>query len=76
MNMEMVDMAKRFIENAPEAEVRNPDLAGFGGEIGFLCARCAARISARGYVLLNTCGATIPVWIGQQHGNCGVCGNP
>jgi hypothetical protein len=44
MKEELVSLAKRFLEDAPQANISNPDLAGFGGEIGFLCSACAARI--------------------------------
>jgi hypothetical protein len=74
MNEELVSLAKRFLESAPQANISNPDLAGFGGEIGFLCSACAARISARGYGLLKTCGATVPIWVEQRHDCCAVCG--
>ena len=72
---ELIEKAKQYLSGAPLEAKANPDLAGFSGKIGFLCSACAARISARGMGLLNSCGATMPVWSDQEHPSCGVCGN-
>ena len=73
MKSDLVEKAKQYLAGAPREAKANPDLAGFAGEIGFLCASCAARISARGMGLLKACGATLPVWSDQTHPKCDVC---
>ena len=70
---ECVARAREYLSGAPREASSAADLAGFTGEIGFLCYRCAARISARGMGLLRAVGATVPVWNDQPHSACDVC---
>ena len=74
MKSECVAEAKRFLDGAPREGKSAPGLAGFSGGIGFLCAPCASRISARGMGLLRSCGATMPVWTDHSHDACSLCG--
>ncbi len=71
---ELVTKAKEYLSGAPKDATCAQGLAGFSGLIGFLCARCAGRISARGFGLLNAVEARNPVWSDQAHANCSVCG--
>ena len=71
---ELVQKAKAYLDGSPKESTVFGGLSGFTGRIGFLCARCAGRISARGFGLLNAVEARIPVWSDQAHDNCSVCG--
>lgn len=67
---------KDWIEHAPKVECKAPDLIGWVGELGFVCATCASRITARG------CGDrkvfAFAVWKGDEEAlkdqDCVVCG--
>jgi hypothetical protein len=72
MNVDTVEYFRRAIEYAPrEPGPMAPNLIGWTTPNGlYLCARCAARIMARGCYLPM---ASEPVWKDGKQGECCCC---
>ncbi len=70
MSTELIELGRHWLEHAPDVGMRLGDLAGWTGNVGFVCQRCASRIMGRGCNLRML--ADTPVW-GQTALKCDLC---
>lgn len=69
---ELILIGRGWLHGAPPSQPGAPDLLGFTGPVGFVCADCSGRIIGRGCQLRMLADA--PLWKPSTAPSCALCG--